>query len=83
MTIVLPLHLLYLHFSTGEPISAYAHGLAIAVKRHLASVSDEELAERTKTSELPIKKFVLAILRCTVGITAPALLWFAALTLSS
>ena len=83
MAIILPLHIFCLRLSTGKPVTAYTRGLVVAVRRHLISVSDDEPAEGSKSSGLLVKKFVLAILWCTVGITAPALLWFAALNLSS
>ena len=83
MSIIFPLHLLYLHVSTPFPIRAYIRGLAVAAKNHLNKRSLTASPEVGRNTLFPVSRFLTIMTWCTFGVTIPALLWFAALPLAS
>ncbi|KAI5122614.1 hypothetical protein M0805_004825 [Coniferiporia weirii] len=81
MTIIFPLHLLYLHMFTPFSARSYIRGLSVTVREHLSSkvlpLSGESV------SSYPTAKIVAIISWCTLGFTIPSLLWFAAVAFAS
>jgi len=78
--ISLPCHLLYLTQTTGRPASDFIKGLKLAIIDHFSprrSVGSLEVAK------FPLYKFLCVVVALTAAVTFPALLWFAAMTLSS
>lgn len=72
-TIIFPIHLLYLITTTKYSATSILEGLRIAISSHLSS----------STLRFPYAKFLRLILAMTLGVTVPALLWFAAVSLAS
>ena len=81
MVIILPFHLLYLFIATGIPPREYLRRLAraITVKFSPSSLLDTRL----ESTPFPYYHFGTLVTACTVGITVPGMLWFAAVNLSS
>lgn len=71
--IIFPLHLCYLVLSTKASAMAYCRGLRLALLNHLSSTND---------SSFPFWGFTVLLFCLTIGVTLPALLWFAAVTLA-
>ena len=80
MSLVLPLHLIYLHITSPLRTKAYLRSLSLAVKGHLSRGIPVTTLEN---ATLPLRRLVTVISWCTFGITVPGLLWFAAITLAS
>ncbi|KAK7468877.1 hypothetical protein VKT23_003376 [Stygiomarasmius scandens] len=75
-----PCHLLYLTQTSGRPASDFIKGLKLAIIDHFSprrSVGSLEVAK------FPLYKFLCVVVALTAAVTFPALLWFAAMTLSS
>ncbi|PAV21963.1 hypothetical protein PNOK_0192000 [Pyrrhoderma noxium] len=83
MSIIFPLHLLYLHLTSPFPIKAYLRGLATAAKDHLVKQSLTSSSETGRNTVFPFSRYLTVLSWCTFGVTIPALLWFAALPLAS
>ncbi|KAJ1311092.1 hypothetical protein OPQ81_009595 [Rhizoctonia solani] len=76
-TFVLPAHLLYLKYSTGISPSTYLTTLwSIMHTQILASPS-------TPSSKFPWARYIVFVVSLTAGITCPALLWYASVSLAS
>ncbi|PPR05701.1 hypothetical protein CVT26_008942 [Gymnopilus dilepis] len=75
--IIFPLHLLYLLATTNYTTVSLLRGLSLAISNHLAP------GQKSPNYHFPRAKFIRLILGCTLGITCPALLWFAAVSLAS
>lgn len=67
------------------PAKAYLLGLSKAVKTHLTTMplSMPVGLQRADSWIFPRAKFITTLVWCTIGITIPALLWFAALSFAS
>lgn len=76
-TIIFPLHLLYLLVTTKHTAIPLLTGLRIAIANHL--LPDQSVT----TVKFPYYKFFRLAMIMTIGITIPALLWFAAVSLAS
>lgn len=76
-TIIFPLHLLYLLATTEYTAISLFKGLRFAITNHL--IPDKS----PTTVKFPYYKFFRLAMILTVGITFPALLWFAAVSLAS
>jgi len=76
-TIIFPLHLLYLLATTKYNAISLFKGLRVAITNHLL---DQRF---TPTVKFPYYKFFQLAIVLTAGITIPALLWFAAVSLAS
>lgn len=76
-SIIFPLHLLYFLVTTKHTASSLLKGLALAISIHLAP------GQKYAAFRFPVARFLRLALALTVGITIPALLWFAAVSLSS
>ncbi|KAF8807385.1 hypothetical protein BYT27DRAFT_7189476 [Phlegmacium glaucopus] len=76
-TITFPLHLLYLLATKKCTVTSLLKGLRIAIANHL--LPDQSLT----TVRFPYYKFFRLTIVLTIGITIPALLWFAAISLAS
>ncbi|KAF8168120.1 hypothetical protein B0H34DRAFT_684272 [Crassisporium funariophilum] len=74
-TIIFPLHLLYLLATTHHTAVSLFKGLTIALTN--------QLDPSQQSTHFPKRKFLRLTLALTVGITCPALLWFAAISLAS
>lgn len=74
--IIFPIHLLYLITTTKYSATSILEGLGIAISSHLSS------REASSTLRFPYAKFLRLILAMTLGVTVPALLWFAAVSLA-
>ncbi|KIL70856.1 hypothetical protein M378DRAFT_183429 [Amanita muscaria Koide BX008] len=72
-SLIFPLHLLFLRITSGHKISSLLKGLSLAIKDHLAS-SD---------TAFPLSSLIRLSLLLFVGLTCPALLWFASVSLAS
>ncbi|KAJ6621730.1 hypothetical protein B0H10DRAFT_2017232 [Mycena sp. CBHHK59/15] len=77
--VIFPFHLLYLTATTKYSAAALCNGLMIALTNHLAPRQDS----RSTPASFPRFQFLRLIFALTVGITYPALLWFAAISLAS
>jgi len=77
LTIIFPLHLLYLLATTEYTALSLFKGLWFAITNHL--LPDKSFT----TVKFPYYKFFRLVIVLTVGITFPALLWFAAVSLAS
>ena len=75
--IIFPLHLLYLLATTEYTTISLFKGLQFAITHHLLP------DKRFTTVKFPYFKFFRLAIILTVGITFPALLWFAAVSLAS
>ncbi|KAF9015142.1 hypothetical protein BDQ17DRAFT_1385929 [Cyathus striatus] len=73
-SIIFPLHLLYLTVTTKDSVTSLIKCLSIAITQHLAPRG---------SSEFPYSRFTRLIFALTFGLTCPALLWFAAISLAS
>ncbi|KAL5495427.1 hypothetical protein ACEPAI_890 [Sanghuangporus weigelae] len=85
LVFIFPLHLLYLRWTTSLPMKAYVRGLARAMKAHLTSKyipAPLDLGD-SGASSFPTARLFSIIAWCTLGLTIPALLWFAALNYAS
>ncbi|KAF8609457.1 hypothetical protein BDV93DRAFT_578241 [Ceratobasidium sp. AG-I] len=76
--VVLPLHLLWLKWSTGNSISYYT--------RSLWSVMQHQILARQSTVQddpkFPWTRYVVFVSLITAGMTCPALLWYASVSLA-
>lgn len=76
--VVLPLHLLWLKWSTGNSISYYT--------KSLWSVMQHQILARQSTLqddvEFPWTRYVVFVSLITAGMTCPALLWYASVSLA-
>jgi hypothetical protein len=70
-----PAHLLYLLFVKQYTARALISGLSHAITRHLTPTRP--------SAPFPLARFAVLIAAATAGITAPALLWFASVSLAS
>jgi hypothetical protein len=70
-----PVHLLYLLCVKLYTARALISGLSQAITRHLTPTR--------QSAPFPLGRFAVLIAAATVGITAPALLWFASVSLAS
>lgn len=75
--IIFPLHLLYLLATTKYTTISLLKGLRIAITDHLLP------DQRSTKIGFPYYKFFRLTICLTIGITIPALLWFAAVSLAS
>ncbi|KDQ63568.1 hypothetical protein JAAARDRAFT_695624 [Jaapia argillacea MUCL 33604] len=76
-----PLHLLYLIVTTRRSPRVFLAGLVTSLQSQL---SPSGFTESTHLdTPFPILRFLLLVALLTVGITGPALLWFAAVSLAS
>ncbi|KZT61025.1 hypothetical protein CALCODRAFT_57809 [Calocera cornea HHB12733] len=76
--VVLPLHLLLLRLQTGTPITANVHALHRALlATHSPSPSD------VRESRHAYIRFAPLIVCLTLGVSAPSLLWYMAVSLTS
>ncbi|KAF9056140.1 hypothetical protein BJ165DRAFT_1398874 [Panaeolus papilionaceus] len=71
------MHLLYLLATTDYTTVPLLKGLAIVIANHL------DPGQKSVTPRFPYRKFIRLTLIMTLGITCPALLWFAAVSLAS
>jgi len=78
MLIVLPIHLAILHFTTTIPANAYIRGLSNTIRSHFGQKTLD-----ASSSTNSFSRFLLLVSLCTIGLTIPGLLWFAAVTLAS
>lgn len=86
--VVFPLHLIFLKYTSATPIRAYLEGLSAAFKVHFAKVAGKRAAaddveDDDSNASFPTSKLFYLIAWLTVGVSSPALLWFAAITLAS
>jgi hypothetical protein len=72
-SIIFPIHFLYLVATSQYSPRALFNGLSMAITSHLS----------TQDAEFPYIPFFRLVVALTVGITYPALLWFAAISLAS
>ncbi|KAH8835294.1 hypothetical protein DL96DRAFT_1573645, partial [Flagelloscypha sp. PMI_526] len=70
--IIFPLHLLYLTLIKKYSTESLRNGLSIAITNHLAPAS----------TSFPQARFLALISIMTIGLTAPGLMWFAAVSLA-
>ncbi|KAG2023516.1 hypothetical protein CC2G_001162 [Coprinopsis cinerea AmutBmut pab1-1] len=77
-TIIFPLHLAYLTWTSGYPASAILKGLYIAITKHLSPKTSG-----SSSFKFPRSEFTKLITLLTIGITCPGLLWFAAISLAT
>ncbi|GLB36132.1 hypothetical protein LshimejAT787_0304200 [Lyophyllum shimeji] len=75
--IIFPLHFLYLTVFRNFSASSLRNGLSVAIADHLAPL------EQSGSIKSPRLLFLRLALGCTAGVTLPALLWFAAISLAS
>ncbi|TFK77118.1 hypothetical protein BDN72DRAFT_807572 [Pluteus cervinus] len=73
--IILPLHLIYLTYTTNYSTGALLKGVIRSLSDHLSSGSDG--------ISFPLRRFSVLVFILTLGITVPALLWFIAVSLAS
>ena len=78
-TLIFPLHLLCLLATTKYTVISLFNGLRTAIINHLCT--DQRFT--TVSLKFPYYKFFRLVFILTVGITIPALLWFAAISLAS
>jgi len=76
LMIIFPLHLLYLLATTEHTAISLFKCLQFAITNHL-------LPDKSFTTVFPYYKFFRLTIIMTIGITFPALLWFAAVSLAS
>ena len=76
-SLIFPLHLLLLLATTTHTSSSLLKGLAIAISKHLSP------GEKFDPFRFPLQKFIRLTLAVTFGLTIPALLWFASVSLTS
>ncbi|KAJ8457205.1 hypothetical protein ONZ45_g18407 [Pleurotus djamor] len=74
--LIFPVHLLYLMITSNTSPYALLNGLSLAVREHLAPGT-------SPSDRFPRKAFLRLILALTLGVTCPALLWFAAISMAS
>ncbi|KAF8707691.1 hypothetical protein RHS03_03793, partial [Rhizoctonia solani] len=75
--VVLPAHLLYLKYSTGNSPSSYLSSLWSIMQIHILAPYS------TPGSKFPWTRYVVFISLLTIGITCPALMWYASVSLAS
>lgn len=73
--VIFPLHCLYLVAVHKYPAASLWRSISAAIADHLAPTSE--------AGQFPHAHFLRLALACTVGVTLPALLWFAAVSLAS
>ena len=85
MTLIFPLHLLYLRCTTPFPVKSYLLGLSKSFKERFTTAFSSSSSGLCHNGilDFPIHRLLAVIIFCTVGITAPALLWFVALNYAS
>ncbi|EJD04120.1 uncharacterized protein FOMMEDRAFT_106598 [Fomitiporia mediterranea MF3/22] len=85
MTLIFPLHLLYLRCTTPFPVKSYLLGLSKSFKENFTTAFSPAASELGHNGilDFPIHRLLAVITWCTVGITTPALLWFVALNYAS
>ncbi|CAE6521749.1 unnamed protein product [Rhizoctonia solani] len=76
-TLVLPVHLLYLKYSTGNSPSSYLSTLWSIIHTQILA------PESTSSSKFPWTRYIIFVTLLTTGITCPALLWYASVSLAS
>jgi len=79
-SLIFPLHLLYLTWTSGHSISEVLRGLVVTIKYHLAPKQQRRTSLLPK---FPTAAFLRLLAFMTVGITCPGLLWFAAISLAT
>jgi hypothetical protein len=80
LTIIFPLHLLYLVLTTSASLESLLAGLSLAIKIHFAPIDKSRLDILQST--FPYGRFLRLMAFLTVGLTLPALLWFISVSLS-
>ncbi|THV04971.1 hypothetical protein K435DRAFT_150060 [Dendrothele bispora CBS 962.96] len=80
--ISLPCHLLYLTQTTGRPASVFIKGLKLAIIEHFSPHNIRTVGS-LEVAKFPLYQFVFIVVAVTAAVTIPALLWFAAITISS
>ncbi|EIM83461.1 uncharacterized protein STEHIDRAFT_63538 [Stereum hirsutum FP-91666 SS1] len=80
-SIIFPLHLLYLVVWTGHSHRRLLNGLRIAITKHLEPPSRRSGTPLSRTP-FPTFKFVRLVFLMTLGVTIPALMWFAAVSMA-
>jgi len=78
--VIFPIHLLYLLVTTGYSTRNLLAGLSSAIKEHLSPLDS---VRTSRSQPFPRHKFLVLILALTAGVSCPALLWFASITLAS
>ncbi|CAE6470494.1 unnamed protein product [Rhizoctonia solani] len=76
-TLVLPAHLLYLKCSTGTGPSAYLSTLWDTMQTQILA------PQSTPSSKFSWARYTIFVSLLTIGITCPALLWYASVSLAS
>ncbi|KXN90045.1 hypothetical protein AN958_05050 [Leucoagaricus sp. SymC.cos] len=79
--IIFPLHLLYLTVTTKYTTTALIKGLQLAITNHLSPKL--ESSRPSGPTSFPTLRLTWLILGLTTGVTLPAVLWFAAISLAS
>ncbi|KAG9119543.1 hypothetical protein FRC07_005390 [Ceratobasidium sp. 392] len=77
-TVVLPLHLLWLKLSTGNSVSSYIRSLW-DVMQHQILVRQPSTQDDPK---FPWVRYIIFVSLITAGMTCPALLWYASVSLA-
>ncbi|KAF8506671.1 hypothetical protein F5888DRAFT_22765 [Russula emetica] len=80
LTIIFPLHLLYLVLTTSASLESLLAGLSLAIKIHFAPIDKSRLDILQST--FPYGRFLRLMAFLTVGLTLPALLWYISVSLS-
>ncbi|EPQ60658.1 hypothetical protein GLOTRDRAFT_68491 [Gloeophyllum trabeum ATCC 11539] len=80
--VMFPLHLIYLVVVTKRPPSHFIAGIRQALVNQLAP-TPSRILDPVHTAPFPTRRLVKLVLMLTMGITAPALLWFIAVSLSA
>jgi len=79
--VIFPIHLLYLTATTKYTISSLSKGVLFAITNHLTP--EASTSSRFSLTMFPRWQFLRLIFALTVGVTLPALLWFASVSLAS
>lgn len=73
---MLPLHLLYLKYTTHQSAASHIKRLTDTLRHRLTPASAQSRA-------FPTKRLIILLLCLTVGINIPALLWYIAVLFAS
>ncbi|CAE7232816.1 unnamed protein product [Rhizoctonia solani] len=76
-TLVLPVHLLYLKYSTGISPSTYLSTLWTIMQTQILA------PQSASSSKFSWPRYIVFVSLLTIGITCPALLWYASVSLAS
>lgn len=76
LSITLPLHLLYLKYTTRQSTASHIKRAIATLRHHLTPAS-------TQSRAFPTRRLIILLLCLTVGITMPAVLWYIAVLLAS